>query len=112
VPAVEVLIANGRVFDRIVDPNATDSIVEVIAAGEYYGMQTFDQALLKAVQAGLVDAETGYEIASSPHDFRLMLEAQGKSHSGIEHVMAAPEPEPEPEPDHAQAAYGSSYYGP
>jgi twitching motility protein PilT len=108
----EVLVATGRVQDLILNPAETARLNEIIAEGEYYGMQTFDQALLKAVQAGLVDAETGYEIASSPHDFRLMLEAQGKSHSGIEHVMAAPEPEPEPEPDHAQAAYGSSYYGP
>jgi hypothetical protein len=40
-----------------------------------------------------------------------MLEAQGQRHSGIEQVMRPEEPEPVREPDHAQAAYGSSYYG-
>jgi twitching motility protein PilT len=107
----EVLVATGRVQDLILNPAETARLSEIIAEGEYYGMQTFDQALLKAVQAGLVDAETGYDVASSPHDFRLMLEAQGQRHSGIEQVMTPEEPEPELEPDHAQAAYGSSYYG-
>src|SRR4029450_2445686 len=58
VPAVEVLINTGRVFDRIVDPDETDSIPEVIAEGDYYGMQTFDQALGQLVKEGLV-AEGG-----------------------------------------------------
>src|SRR5437588_6190110 len=49
VPAVEVLVNNGRVRDRILDPAATESIVEVMAEGEFYGMQTFDQALVKLV---------------------------------------------------------------
>jgi twitching motility protein PilT len=73
VPAVEVLIANGRVFDRIVDPNATDSIVEVIAEGEYYGMQTFDQALVHLVREGLVREDEARRASTNPHDFNLAL---------------------------------------
>src|SRR5438128_5312566 len=42
VPACEVLVATGRVFDRILDAQQTDSIIEVIREGAYYGMQTFD----------------------------------------------------------------------
>jgi len=60
----------------------------VIAEGEYYGMQTFDQALLKHVMGGKVDEETALAAASSPHDFKLMLQAQGQRASGIEQVMA------------------------
>ena len=33
------------------------------------------------------------EVASSPHDFKLMLEAQGQRASGIEQVMAGAEPD-------------------
>ena len=33
VPAIEVLINTGRVFDRIVDPATTDQIIDVIAEG-------------------------------------------------------------------------------
>jgi twitching motility protein PilT len=73
VPAVEVLIANGRVYDRIVDPSATVEIHDVIAEGEYYGMQTFDQALVKLVREGLVTEEDARRASTNPHDFILAL---------------------------------------
>ncbi len=73
VPAVEVLIATGRVYDRIIDPQATVSIAEVIAEGSYYGMQTFDQALVKLVQEGLVTQDDARRISTNPHDFDLAL---------------------------------------
>ena len=49
----------------------------MIAEGGYYGMQTFDQALLAHVRSGRVKIEDAIEAATSPHDFRLMLEADG-----------------------------------
>ena len=73
VPAVEVLINTGRVFDRLVDPEQTDGIVDVIADGGYYGMQSFDQALVALVQDGLVTTEEARRTATSPHDFDLQL---------------------------------------
>ncbi len=73
VPAVEVLIANGRVYDRIVDPSATVEIHDVIAEGEFYGMQTFDQALVKLVTQGLVTEDDARRSSTNPHDFVLAL---------------------------------------
>jgi twitching motility protein PilT len=73
VPAVEVLVNTGRVFDRIVDPEQTDSIVDVIAEGGYYGMQSFDQALVGLVKEGLVGVDEARRTATSPHDFDLQL---------------------------------------
>jgi twitching motility protein PilT len=73
VPAVEVLVATGRVFDRIVDPEATEEITDVIAEGSYYGMQTFDQALVSLVQEGLVTEDDARLASSNPHDFNLAL---------------------------------------
>ncbi len=73
VPAVEVLICNGRVQERIMDPEATYSIADVIAEGTYYGMQTFDQALVKLVQEGLVTEDDARAVSSHPHDFNLAL---------------------------------------
>jgi twitching motility protein PilT len=61
------------VFDRIVDPEQTDSIVDVIAEGAYYGMQSFDQALVALVKEGLVAVDEARRTASSPHDFDLQL---------------------------------------
>jgi hypothetical protein len=61
------------------------------------------------VLAGRIDFETAYDVASSPHDFKLMLDAKGQRSSGLEQALAEPEPEPEPEPAEAGV---SSYYGP
>ena len=87
VAVCEVMVVTGRVQDLILNPNETGRITEVISEGEYYGMQTFDQALLKHVMAGNVDEKEAMDVASSPHDFKLMLDAQGQRASGIEQVM-------------------------
>ena len=73
VPTVEVLVNTGRVFDRIVDSNITDQIVDVISEGEFYGMQTFDQSLVKLVNDGLVTEDDARRAATNPHDFDLQL---------------------------------------
>ncbi len=73
VPAIEVLVATGRVYDRILDPEATIELRDVIAEGEFYGMQTFDQALVKLVQEGLVSEDEARRTSTSPHDFVLAL---------------------------------------
>jgi len=73
IPAVEVLVANGRIYDRVVDPDATVEIRDVLAEGGFYGMQTFDQALVKLVQDGLVSEEDARRASTTPHDFVLAL---------------------------------------
>ena len=40
------MVATGRIQDLILNPEETGRITEVIAEGDFYGMQTFDQALL------------------------------------------------------------------
>jgi twitching motility protein PilT len=88
IAAVEVLRMTGRVHDVIHDPTHQEAgLPEIIADGSYYGMQTFDQALLVHVRAGLVKVEDAIAAASSPHDFKLMLEAEG-SRSMAPNVVA------------------------
>jgi twitching motility protein PilT len=74
----EVLRMTGRVRDMIVDPEQTGRLNEVIADGGYYGMQTFDQALFDHVKAGRVSMEDAVRAASSPHDFKLLMAADGR----------------------------------
>ena len=76
VPAVEVLVATGRVFDKIVNADETYEIEEVIAEGEYYGMQTFDQSLLGLYKRGAIDLREALTASTHPHDLRLMIEQQ------------------------------------
>jgi twitching motility protein PilT len=79
VPSVEVLVMNGRIFDRIVDPQSggNDTIEEIIADGEFYGMQTFDQSLFNLFKNGMVDLRNAMAAASNPHDFRISLQQAG-----------------------------------
>jgi twitching motility protein PilT len=87
VAVAEIMVATGRVKDLILQPNETGKIGEVISEGAFYGMQTFDQDLLKHVQAGRVSEAIAMDTASSPHDFKLMLAAGGQRASGIEQIM-------------------------
>ena len=76
-PCLEVLVNTGRVSSRIEDPKTTSEIHDVIAEGEYYGMRTFDQSLVKLVADGAVSAQNAMDAASEPHDFELMLKRAG-----------------------------------
>src|SRR6266496_4870595 len=73
VPAVELMVVTGRVQERILDPAQTGTIHEVMKEGGYYGMQTFDQSLMRLLVEGLVSMEEARGAASSPHDFALAL---------------------------------------
>src|SRR6476659_9509748 len=79
VPATEVLVTTGRIFDRIVDPEGQETIEDIIADGEYYGMQTFDQSLFGLYKNGLVSLRAAMGVSSHPHDFRIALQQAGLS---------------------------------
>jgi twitching motility protein PilT len=73
--SLEVMVVTGRIADRIVEPNAPgDSIEEMIADGEYHGMQTFDQSLAGLVRAGTITLDTALAAASNPHDLKVALQ--------------------------------------
>jgi len=87
VAVCEVLRMTGRVRDMIMNPEETGKIHEVIAEGSYYGMQTFDQALLGHVQAGHVSMEEALKAATHPHDFKLLVSSDGQRSTSVEHVI-------------------------
>jgi twitching motility protein PilT len=89
VAACEILRMTGRVRDMIVDPSQTGKLIEVISTGAYYGMQTFDQALYGHLKAKLVTIDDALRVASSPHDFKLLVQAEGRLGTTMEDVAAA-----------------------
>jgi twitching motility protein PilT len=91
VAVCEILRMTGRVRDMILDPTQTGKLVEVIASGGYYGMQTFDQALFGHVKAGRVTFEDAMRVASSPHDFKLLMQADGRQGTTMDDVAVAEE---------------------
>ncbi|HEV7773065.1 MAG TPA: type IV pilus twitching motility protein PilT [Conexibacter sp.] len=98
VAVCEILRMTGRAKDMIIDPEQTGRLREVIAEGEFYGMQTFDQALLHHVQAGRVSMEDAMRVATSPHDFKLLVAAEGRVSTSMEDVGGGAETPREPEP--------------
>jgi twitching motility protein PilT len=89
VAAAEIMRMTGRVRDMIMDPSQTGRLAEVIAEGGYYGMQTFDQALFAHVKAGRVSVEQATAFATNPHDFKLLLAADGKRGTTMEDLAEA-----------------------
>ena len=89
VAVCEILRMTGRVRDMILDPAQTGKLVEVITSGGYYGMQTFDQALYGHVKAGRVTFEDAMHVATSPHDFKLLMQSEGRRGTTMEDVAHA-----------------------
>jgi twitching motility protein PilT len=87
VAVCEILRMTGRARDMILDPEQTGRLREVIAEGEYYGMQTFDQALLHHFQAGRVSMEDALRVATSPHDFKLLVAAEGRTSTSMDDLV-------------------------
>jgi twitching motility protein PilT len=109
VAVCEILRMTGRARDMIVDPAQTGKLHEVITAGGYYGMQTFDQALFGHLKGGRVTVEDALRVASSPHDFKLLVQADGRRGTTMEDVASVqeqrgvpPAGSPPPSPSPAQ----------
>jgi twitching motility protein PilT len=88
-PACEVLTMTGRVRDLISNPDETSKLSEVIAEGSYYGMQTFDQALLTLYQDGKISMDEALKAATHPHDFKLLVAAEGQRSTSVEQIYSA-----------------------
>jgi twitching motility protein PilT len=91
VPVCEVMRMTGRVHDKITKPDETTDLTAVIMEGGYDGMQTFDQALYEHVVARRVSLEDAMNAATSPHDFKLLLDAEGRRGTTMADVADVPE---------------------
>ncbi len=77
VPAIEIMIMTNRIRDFVLDPEQAHMVHDAISEGDYYGMQTFDQSLLKLYQDGLISLTDAAQVAKNPHDFKLLVQQQG-----------------------------------
>ncbi len=75
--AAEVCVATGRIADAIADPEKTSTIVQLIAEGGYYGMQTFDQHLVALIRDGIVTLDAAMAASTNPHDLTVELRRLG-----------------------------------
>jgi twitching motility protein PilT len=82
VPALELLVVNGRIQQAIIDPLLTGDIESIVADGEYYGMLTFDQSLVGLVGSGTISLAEAMGTATNSHDLKVMLERKGILQTG------------------------------
>ncbi len=72
--AAEVLIATAYIRDCIAEPEKTSLMADAIAAGgSQYGMQTFDQAILRLYEQGLVTMEEALRWVTNVEEFKMRL---------------------------------------
>jgi twitching motility protein PilT len=97
VAAIEAMVMNARIADLIREGRA-DEVTDAVAEGEYFGMQTFTQALIQHVLAGSVDREVAANASTHRHDFLVALEraekVQRAAEAAAEAATAAPQPAP------------------
>ena len=74
VPAVEVMLASARVRECIDDKDKTKQLNDAISQGYVtYGMQSFDQSLMKLFSSKLITYEEALRQCSNPDDFALKV---------------------------------------
>lgn len=74
VPALEVMINTAAIRDCLIDPMKFNNIPDLIEAGaQQYGMQSFDQSIMKLYKKGLISFEEAMSSASNPDDFDLRV---------------------------------------
>src|SRR5688572_5583493 len=88
-PACEVLTMTGRVRDLISNPSETSKLSEVISEGGYYGMQTFDQALMSLYEDGKISMDEALKAATHPHDFKLLVAAEGQRSTSVDQIYSS-----------------------
>ncbi len=74
--SVEVLVNTPLIRDYIKDEEKTPQIKEALMQDNLRGMQTFDQHLVQLYLEGRITLEDATFMATSPHEFRLMVTQQ------------------------------------
>ena len=70
VPAVEIMLGSARVRECIDDKDKTKQLGDAIAQGFVsYGMQSFDQSLMKLYSSNMITYEEALRQSSNPDDF-------------------------------------------
>ena len=74
VPAVEIMVNQGAIKECIMDADKTVDIPDYLEAGNIqYGMQTFDQSIMKLYKQGMISFEEAMANATNPDDLDLRM---------------------------------------
>jgi twitching motility protein PilT len=74
IPAIEIMVSTPLIREYIIDKEKTKDIRDAIADGvSQYGMQTFDQCLLRLYHSKMITLEEALRRCTNPDDFQLKL---------------------------------------
>ena len=92
VAAVEVMINSPNIRELIAEGKTTQIEKVIAQSGDYYKMQTFNQALARLIQAKTITEEEGMGASTSPSDLRLILKgiSGGGSSTSLKAVTLPP----------------------
>ena len=74
---VEVMVNTGRTAEAIVEPLDNPPILDLIADGGYYRMQTFDQHLFDLIKNNELTYDDACTVATKPQDLTVALRGAG-----------------------------------
>jgi len=90
--AAEVLISTPYIRDCIAEPDKTSLIADAIASGvSQYGMQTFDQAILRLYEQGLVTMDEALRWVTNVEEFKMRLRGITTGNSAALAAAGTPE---------------------
>jgi twitching motility protein PilT len=89
VPAVEVLVVNSRVRERVADPARLAELADEMTHGDLYGMQTFDQSLVHLYGNGLIERDDAIAHSDASSEMRFALDR-----ADLERQRETPAPPP------------------
>jgi len=73
VPALEVMVNTGAMGDCITNLDKFGNIPELIEGGQQYGMQSFDQSIMRLYKQGLISLDEAMKNASNRDDFDMRV---------------------------------------
>lgn len=82
VPAVEILVDTPQ-SKKLIAEGRIGELNKIIASGEYYGMQSFDQAILNLYKEQKVSLEDAIAYSTSPESFMLAIKGISDDRKGL-----------------------------
>ena len=74
---LEVLVNNARVADAILEGRPNEDLTDIVADSEYYGMQTFEQDLIRLVKEKVISVPVARSACTNVSDFNVALRRLG-----------------------------------
>ena len=85
-PVAEILVVTGLVKKFIAENNNAE-IISAMKQGQYYGMQSFNQALLALLKSKEINLQDALEIATNPEELMLSIRGIESSTASASNIL-------------------------